>query len=64
MAAIETATNTPAPAQPEHLSTALPAVDLDELTPFERIVARMKGTGRIVGGIVSPDPEPWDCEIE
>lgn len=64
MATTETAANIPASTQPEHLSAGVPAAEADEMTPFERIVARMKGTAVIRGDIVNSDPEDWDCEGE
>lgn len=57
-------TDTLAAKEAEQMPFAAETADQSELTPFERIVARMKGTGRIVGDIVGPDPEPWDCEVE
>ena len=60
MATSDTAVTT----QPGQAAINVETADQSEMTPFERIVARMKGTGRIIGDIVSPDPEPWDCEIE
>jgi hypothetical protein len=64
MATSEPTTDATAPTPPQQGPINTATVDESELTPFERIVARMKGTGRIVGDIVSPDPEPWNCEIE
>jgi len=57
-------TDTSIESQPEQVPLTAETAGQSELTPFERLVARMKGTGRIIGDIVSPDPEPWDCEIE
>jgi hypothetical protein len=57
-------TDTTASIEPEQVPVNVVMADESELMPFERIVARMRGTGRIVGDIVSPDPEPWDCEVE
>lgn len=34
------------------------------LSRFHQMVDRIKGTGRIFGEIISPDPEIWNCEIE
>jgi hypothetical protein len=57
-------TDTPAATKSEQVPLIVETAHSSEMTPFESIVARMKGTGRIVGDIVSPDPEPWDCEVE
>ena len=32
-------------------------------SPFYKIFGCMRGTFKIVGDIVSPDPELWDCEL-
>jgi prevent-host-death family protein len=36
-------------------------VPIDE-SPAPVLFGRMKGTMKITGDIVSPDPEPWDSE--
>jgi hypothetical protein len=32
-------------------------------SPFCKIFGCMRGSFKIVGDIVSPDPELWDCEL-
>jgi hypothetical protein len=32
-------------------------------SPFYRALGFMRGTFKITGDIVSPDPELWDCEL-
>jgi len=63
MATIEPAADTPAPGQPEQAPGSLGTAEVP-LSRFDQMVERMKGTGRIVGDILSPDPEIWTCEVE
>jgi len=57
-------TDTPATTEPEQVPVRPATTDQVPLSRFDQMVERMKGTGRIVGDIISPDPEIWDCEIE
>jgi hypothetical protein len=64
MATIEPAADTPAPVQLEPVPKNIATTDESELSPFERLCARLKGTVVIHGDIVNSDPEGWDCEGE
>lgn len=65
MATTETAANTPASTQPDQVPVSTATTDqVLPLSRFDQMVDRMKGTGRIVGDIISPDPEIWTCEVE
>jgi len=57
-------TDTPAFTQPEQVPVSVATADNSELSPFERLCARLKGTVVIHGDIVNSDPEDWDCEGE
>jgi hypothetical protein len=63
MASAETTTGTPASTQPGE--TVCPSIAENvPLSRFDQMVERMKGTGRIVGDIISPAAEIWNCEVE
>jgi hypothetical protein len=55
-------TDTTTAAEPEQVHAA--TGDQGELSPFERLCARLKGTVVIRGDIVNSDPEDWDSEGE
>jgi hypothetical protein len=57
-------TDAPASIESEQVPLGVATVDDSELSPFERLCARLKGTVAIHGDIVNSDPEDWDFEGE
>jgi len=57
-------TDTPAATEAEQVPLTVETLDQSELSPFERLCARLKGTAVIRGDIVNSDPEDWDSEGE
>jgi hypothetical protein len=56
--------DTPAAVHPDQVPLPGEETDFTELSPFERLCARLKGTVVIHGDIVNSDPQDWDCEGE
>jgi len=57
-------TDTPATTEPRQVPLDAVTAEQSELSPFERLCARLKGTVVIHGDIVNSDPEDWDSEGE
>jgi len=57
-------TDTTTAAEPEQVPLHVVTGDQSELSPFERLCDRLKGTVVIRGDIVNSDPEDWDSEGE